>query len=119
MSARIGHSVTFAWQFSGGVDTVTWVLANKFGRHKWLLSLDGRGVDLLPLGSVPEGYRGRVNGTRQGDASSGQASFTLYDVTKDDVRLYGCVLTPYDPNWTEILDIVQLVVAGMYLFIDL
>ena len=74
---------------------------------------------MLPLGSVPEAYRGRVNGTRTGDSSSAQASFTLYDVTKDDERLYGCLLTPDDPNLREILNFVQLVVVGMYLFIEL
>jgi len=121
VSGRIGHSVTFEWKFSGGVDTVTWGLANKVGKDidKRFVSLDGRGVDVLPLGSVPEAYRGRVNGTRTGDSSSGQASFTLYDVTKDDERLYGCSLKPDDPNLREILDFVQLVVVGTYLFIEL
>ena len=30
---------------------------------KRFVSLGGRGVDVLPLGSVPGAYRGRVNGT--------------------------------------------------------
>ena len=62
MSGKISHSVTFEWKFSGEVDTVTWGLANKVGKDidKRFVSLDGRGVDVLPLGSVPEAYRGRV-----------------------------------------------------------
>ena len=116
----IGHSVTFEWKFSGGVDTVTWGLANEVGAYidKKFVSLDGRGVDVVPSESVPVEYRGRVNGTRSGDSSSGQASFTLHDLTKDDERLYGCLLAPDDPDGLEILDFVQLVVVGMYLFIE-
>ena len=118
MSGRIGHSVTFEWKFSGGVDTVTWGLANEVNLKidKQFVSLDGRGVDVLLPRLVPEAYRGRVNGTRTGDSSSGQANFTLYDVTKDDERLYGCWLKPNNPNFREITDFVQLVVVGMYLF---
>ena len=113
--------MTFEWKFSGGVDTVTWGLANEVGAviDKEFVSLDGRGVDVVPSGSVPVEYRGRVNGTRSGDSSSGQASFTLYDLTKDDERLYGCLLKPNNPNFREIPDFVQLVVVGMYLFIKL
>ena len=113
--------MTFEWKFAGGVDTVTWGLANEVGAviDKAFVSLDGRGVDVVPSGSVPVEYRGRVNGTRSGDSSSGQASFTLYDLTKDDERLYGCLLKPDNPNLREIPDFVQLVVVGMYLFIEL
>ena len=75
VSGRIGHSVKFVWKFSGGVDLVTWGLANDGAnyidrRNGRLLSLDGRGDDVLPPGSVPKAYRGRVNGTRTGDFSS-------------------------------------------------
>ena len=121
VSRTIGHSMTFAWKFSGGVDTVTWGLASEVGTltDKKLVSLDVRGVDVLPPGSVPEPYRGRVNGTRTVDSSSGQASFTLFNVTKDDERFYSCLLTPDDPNSQAITDFVQLVVVGMYLFREL
>ena len=121
VSGKTGHSVTFEWNFSGGVDTVTWGLADEFGKNidKEFVSLDGFGVDVLPPGSVTEAYRGRVNGTRTGDSSSGQASFTLHDVTKDDESFYGCLLRPSDPNLRQIPDFVQLVVVGMYLFIEL
>ena len=93
-------------------------MVNKVGTDidKRFVSLHGRGVDVLSLVSVPESYRGRVNGTRTGDSSSGQASFTLYNVTKDDERFYGCLLTPDDPNFLGSIDFVQLVVVGMYLF---
>ena len=121
VSRRIGHSMTFAWKFFGGLDTVTWGLANEVGTRigEKLVSLDVRGVDVLPPGSVPEAYRGRVNGTRTADSSSGQASFTLYNVTKDDERFYGCLLTPDNPNFQAVADFVQLVVVGMYLFREL
>ena len=113
--------MTFEWKFSGGVDTVTWELANEVGAviDKEFVSLDSRGVDVVPSGSVPVEYKGRVNGTHSGDSSSGQASFTLYDLTKDDERLYGCLLKPNNPNLREIPDFVQLVVVGMYLLIEL
>ena len=113
--------MTFVWKFSGEVDTVTWGLVNEVGAviDKVFVSLDGRSVDVVPSGSVPVEYRGRVNGTRSGDSSSGQASFTLYDLTKDDERLYGCLLKPNNPNFRQIADFVQLVVVGMYLLIEL
>ena len=118
VSGRIGRSVTFTWNFSGGVDKVTWGLADKAGTNidKELISLDVGSVDVLSPGSVPGAYRGRVNGTRTGDSSSGQASITLYNMSKDDERFYGCFLTPADPNFQAITDFVQLVVVGMYLF---
>ena len=120
VSGRIGHSVKFVWKFSGRVDLVTWGLANDGAnyidrRNGRLLSLDGRGDDVLPPKLVPVAYRGRVNGTRTGDFSSGQASFTLYNVSKDDERFYGCLLTPDHPDGLVIYDFVQLVVVGMYL----
>ena len=118
VSGKIGHSVTFIWKFSGVVDTVTWGLANEVGTRieKKLVSLDVRGVDVLPPGSAHRAYKGRVNGTRTVDSSSGQASFTLYNVAKDDGRLYGCLITPDNPNFGAIIDFVQLVVVGMYPF---
>ena len=118
VSGGIGHSVTFAWKFSGVVDTVTWGLANEVGTRidKKLVSLNSRGVDVLPPGTVPVAYRGRVNGTRTADLSSGQASFTLYNVSKDNGAFYGCLLTPDDPNFKPITDFLQLVVVGMVSF---
>ena len=121
VSGRTGHSVKFVWKFSGVVDSVTWGLANDGAnyidrRNGRLLTLDGRGHDVLPPELVPVAYRGRVNGTRTGDSSSSQASFTLYNVTKDDERFYGCLLKPANPNSGYLTDLVQLVVLGMYLF---
>ena len=118
VSGTIGHSVKFVWKFSGGVDSVTWGLANDGANYidRRLLSVDGRGDDVLPPELVPVAYRGRVNGTRTGDWSSGQAMFTLYNVTKDDEGFYGCSLTPDNPNLGYLTDLVQLVVVGMYLF---
>ena len=123
VTGRIGHSVTFVWKFSGGVDTVIWGLANKKSinriRGRLLVYLNIRNVDVLSPGLVPVAYRGRVNGTRTGDSSFGLASFTLYNVTKDDERFYGCLLTPYDPNEPEISDLLELAVIGMYIYRDL
>ena len=115
LTGRIGHSATFAWTFSGGVDTVTWGLANDAGTDidKMLVSLDVLNANVVQPGLVPGAYRGRVNGTRTGGSSSGQASFTLYDVTKNDERFYGCSLTPDGPDGLRISDFVQLVVVGM------
>lgn len=114
--------MTFVWKFSGEVDTVIWGLANKNNINKTsgrLVHLNRRNVDVLSPGLVPVAYRGRVNGTRTGDSSFGQASFTLYNVTKDDERFYGCLLTPDDPFLREISDLVQLAVVGMYIYRDL
>ena len=107
--------MTFAWTFSGGVDTVTWGLANDAGTDidKMLVSLHVLNANVVQPGSVPGAYRGRVNGTRSGGSSSGQASFTLYDVTKNDERFYGCFLTPDRPDGLRIFDFVKLVVVGM------
>ena len=122
VTGRIGHSVTFVWKFSGGVDAVIWGLANKKSINRIsgrLVYLNRRNVDVLSPGLVPVAYRGRVNGTRTGDSSFGRASFTLYNVTKDDERFYGCLLTPDDPNELAISDLVQLAVVGMYIYRDL
>ena len=122
VTGRIGHSVTFAWKFSGGVHTVIWGLANKKSINRIsgrLVYLNRRNVDVLSPGLVPVAYRGRVNGTRTGDSSFSQASFTLYNVTKDDERFYGCLLTPVDPDGLEISDLVKLAVVGMYIYRDL
>ena len=107
--------MTFAWTFSGGVDTVTWGLANDAGTDidKMLVSLDVLNANVVQPGLVPGAYRGRVNGTRTGGSSSGQASFTLYDVTKNDERFYGCLLKGHGPDGLKIPDFVQLVVVGM------
>ena len=114
--------MTFLWKFSGGVHTVIWGLANKKSINRIsgrLVYLNRRNVDVLSPELVPVAYRGRVNGTRTGDSSFGQASFTLYNVTKDDERFYGCFLTPVDPNGMEISDLVLLAVVGMYIYRDL
>ena len=114
----------FTWTFSGAVDTIIWGLANNAvndidqssGR---LVSLDSRGVDVLPSQSVPGAYKGRVNGTLTGDSSSAQAHFTLYNVTKDDEGYYGCSVKPDNPNEGSIRDFVQLVVIGMYILVGI
>ena len=46
---------------------------------------------------------------------SGLASFTLHNLTKDHGRIYRCELSPDDPNQGPIIDLVQLLLVGMYL----
>lgn len=116
----IDQSVTFDWRFSGRVDDVIWALkrhnVNLVDKRNGLLSaLDRRGIDLVSPGSVPDAYRGRVNGNRTDDSSSGLASFTLHNLTKDHERIYGCELSPDEPNQAPVIDLVQLLPVGMYL----
>ena len=57
-----------------------------------------------------------MNGNRTGDSSSGLASFKLHNLTKDHARIYGCELScPDDPYQAPIIDLVQLLLVGMYL----
>lgn len=115
-----GHSVTFTWTFSGAVDTVTWGIkeagANAIDyKNGLLVVIDKRGVVELSSQSVPNAYKSRVSGNRTGDSSSGQASFTLSNITKDDERFYGCSIKPDDPNQGPEVDFVHLILVGMYL----
>ena len=114
MKRVIGQSVTFEWKFSGRVDEVIWAL-----KRDGVNLIDKRngldGIDLVSPGLVPDVYRGRVNGNCTGDSSSGLASFKLHNLTKDHARIYGCELSPDDPNQAPIIDLVQLLLVGMYL----
>ena len=95
-------------------------MANDIGTDtgEKFISLDVRGADVLPAETVA--YRCRVNGTPNGDSSScQQATFTLYNVRKDDERLYCCLLSPGSPDFEQMTDFVQLVVEGVYLFREL
>ena len=120
VAGQSGHSVTFTWKFSGGrVDGISWGLKKdsvyQIDKAKGLLvSLGTNGGNQVPSGSVPEPYKGRVNGNRTGD-SSGQASFTLSNITKDDERFYGCELDPSNVNQGPITDYVKLVLVGEYI----
>ncbi len=113
VSGLVGSSVNFTWSFSGDVDKVIWGLTNDAAHN--LLS---NGV-LVSLGkggpisvSVPQAYIGRVSGSRSGDASSGQAIFTLRSITNDDEKSFGCQLQPASPTGSTVLDSVHLVVEG-------
>ena len=66
-------------------------------------------------GPVLDAYRGRVNGNHTDDSSSGLASFTLHNLTKDHERIYRCKLSPDDSNQAPIIELVQLLLVGMYL----
>ena len=56
-----------------------------------------------------------MNGKRTVDSSSGLVSFKLHNLTKDHGWIYGSELSPGDPNQAPIIDLVQLLLVGMYL----
>ena len=118
VQGRIGHSVKFEWNFLGDAKLATWALANDDGKdtNQKIMSLDSHGADVLPADNVPPAYRGRVNGTRTGAYSSGQATFYLHNLRKEDQGLYCCELSSGNPHLELLIDLVQLVVVGMYLF---
>ena len=112
MTALIGYSVNFTWNFSGDVDTVVWGL-----KHPTLNYIDSK-KRLVYLGklapvsvAVHPAYNGRVSGSRSGDASSGLATFTLSNINSNDEAIYGCSIFPDGP-YDLIFDPVHLVVEG-------
>lgn len=110
--------MTFTWKFTGAsVKEIKWGLKKdvSYQIDELLVSLDQSGVNQVPHESVPDAYKGRVSGTRTGDSSSGQASFTLSNVTKDDERFYACQLIPTSLNQGPVTDFVKLVLEGEYL----
>ena len=111
----VGSSVTFTWSFSGGVGRVDWGLKqtglNDIIR---LVSLANTGAPQPIDPPVPDAYSQRVSGKFIGDASSGQASFTLVNLTQSDERLFGCsILSTGFP--ITVFDQVQLFIQGEYL----
>lgn len=85
VNGTVGSSVTFTWSFCGIVTIINWSLRN-----------GNRLVVLYPTGKVsvlaPAPYRKRVSGIFVGDESSGQAKFTISNITKADARFYTCQL---------------------------
>ena len=116
MSGLFRSSVNFTWRFSGAVDTVTWGI--KSSRWPGQIDSDQRLVILGKTGqvsvTVPQAYKDRVSGFRSSDASSGQAVFTLTNITRNDETYYGCQIKPDGP-YSPAFDFVQLVVAGVFL----
>jgi len=114
VTALVGSSVNFTWSFSDDVNQVNWGLkksgVNESDFGELLVSLDVNGTLLLV--SVPASYTGRVNGSRSGNLSFGQAIFTLSSITKDDERFYGCQLNSTSPSINVTIDFVQLFVQG-------
>jgi len=106
----VGSSVTFTWSFSGGVGRVDWGLKKTgFIDIIKLVSLDNTGVALPINTPVPDAYSQRVSGKFIGDASSGQASFTLFNLTQSDERFFGCKIRSAGFPLT-LFDDVQLLV---------
>ena len=112
MYGSVGSSVTFIWSFSGGVGTVHWGI-----KEPAVIAIKTRLVFLSSTGAVlalavEDPYNGRVNGSYHGDASSGQAIFTLSNIRKDDKGLYVCMITSTDLAPTIKLDFVELIIEG-------
>ena len=104
--------MNFTWIFSNGVETVTWGLKrNDFvgvDSDKILVSLSKSG--LVPA-LVPLKYTGRVSGSRSDDLLSGQAIFTLSNISKNDETRYACLIKPEGP-FARAFDSVYLLVEG-------
>ena len=112
MYGSVGSSVTFTWRFSGGVGTVKWGIKDPALNtiKTTLVSLSSTGVVLSVTNQDP--YNGRVNGSYNGDASSGQSIFTLSNIRKGDKGFYGCRITSTDFVPVIIFDPVKLTIEG-------
>ena len=112
MFGIVGSSINFTWNFSNGVETVTWGLKDSVSAtvnvNKKLISIGLQGQ--LPL-TPPQAYVRRVSGS--GSASSGSVIFILTKIKKSDEAFYGCELFPVGPYSTA-FDYVHLVVQGGY-----
>ena len=91
MFGIVGSSINFIWNFSNGVETVTWGLKDSVSAtvdvNKKFISIGLQGQ--LPL-TPPQAYVGRVSGS--GSASSGSVIFILSKIKKGDEAFYGCEL---------------------------
>ena len=109
----VGSSVTFSWSFSGGVGTVNWGVKvpniNDIDSTP-LVSLSSTSGVLSVTTEDP--YSGRVNGSYSGDASSGQAIFTLSNIRKGDKGFYGCKITSTFIIPVTKFDFVELISGG-------
>ena len=81
MFGIVGSSINFTWNFSNGVETVTWGLKDSVSAtvdlNKKLISIGLQGQ--LPL-TPHQAYVGRVSGS--GSASSGSVIFILTKIKK-------------------------------------
>lgn len=116
VSTLVGSSAKFTWTFFGdGVYAIQF--RNKNGT---ILSLDRQG-NPLPQESASS-YANRVSGNLNrignvfafGDLFSGQATFIIDNITKDDEKLYSCKLKIRYSYYrrAEIRDLVYLSVEG-------
>ena len=113
MTGLVGSSVNFTWKFSGGsngVRSISWGLKSTTGDG---FINNGILVTIDPLGSNPTVVNNaRASGSVSGNQFSGQVTFTLSSIKRDDERLYGCKLTPASNFETADFASVQLVVKG-------
>ena len=88
MFGTVGSSINFTWNFSNGVETVTWGLKDSVSAtvdvNKKFISIGLQGQ--LPL-TPPQAYVGRVSGSSS--ASSGSVIFILSKIKKSDEAFYG------------------------------
>ena len=107
-----GSSINFTWNFSNGVETVTWGLKDSVSAtvdlNKKLISIGLQGQ--LPL-TPPQAYVGRVSGS--GSICSSSINFTRTKIKKSDEAFYRCESFPVGPYSTA-FDYVHLVVQGGY-----
>ena len=108
MFGVVGSSINFTWNFSNGVETVTWGLKDSVSAtvdvNKKLISIGLQGQ--LPL-TPPQAYVGRVSGS--GSTSSSSINFMRTKIKKSDEAFYRCELFSVGPYSTA-FDYVHLVV---------
>ena len=114
MFGIVGSSINFTWNFSNGVETVTWGLKDSVSAtvdvNKKFISIGLQGQ--LPW-TPPQAYVGRVSGSGSGSTSSGSVIFIVSKIKKSDEAFYGCELFPVGPYSTAFV-YVHLVVQGGY-----
>ena len=112
VTALVGSSVNFTWNFSGDVGRVQWGLKMvdmydiDYNNRLVVLVV---GFGSVPF-SVPSAYVGRVSGV----LFSGQAIFTLSSITRNDEDFYGCVIRSSSIVQSE-FDYLRLFVLGKFL----
>ena len=114
---RVGLSQTFAWTFTGDVQSIDWGTKSSVGNaiDDTLVSLTTSG----PGSAVPPSqYTGRVNGIWDGK-SPGHVTFTLNSIRKDDENAYVCQITPESLLGLSAVDTVRLVVKGQCIYAGL
>ena len=116
MIGLVGSSVNFTWKFSGGSNGVcsfSWGLKSTTGdgfiNNGILVTIDPSGSNPTVINNV------RASGSVSGNQFSGQVTFTLSSIKRNDERFYGCKITPASNFDTADFESVQLVVKGGFI----